>query len=87
MTELENKLSTDIMEAILAYIEGEKSFRSVLSLGITAHSKSHRLTNETLKDVIAQLSEMGNQMGNGKKFSKEQIRLKFTTFLEELTKD
>lgn len=86
MTEREDILRIEIMEAILAYFEGEKSFRSVLQLGITAHSKSDRLTDNTIKRVVEQLSQMGNNVGKGKKYSKEQIRLTFTTFLDELIK-
>lgn len=86
MTELESKIRKDIMEAILAYFFEKKSFRSVLTLGITAHSKKDRLTNKTIINVVEQLSQMGDKVGNGEKFSKEQIRLKFTTLLEMLTK-
>jgi hypothetical protein len=87
MSELEDNVRKDLIDAILAYFEGEKSFRSVIVLGITAQNKSEKFSNITLKSIVERLSLMGDQIGKGKQFSKEQIRLAFTEYLDELTKD
>ena len=87
MNEKDEQLRTDLMEAILAYFEGLRTFRSVLTLGITANGWSRPVRNQNIAEVVSQLNSMGNEIGNGKSFSREDIKDIFTTMLEKLTKD
>lgn len=80
----DNQLQTELLEAILEYIEGVRSFRSVLALGITAYNRKPP-KNPHVADVISQLNDMGQQVSNGYKYSREEINEKFTDMLEKLT--
>ena len=84
MNEQEEKVRTVLIEEILEYLEGNKTFRSVLTIGITAHN-SRKLTIPEVSDVVTQLNEMGNQISGGKNYSREYIQETFTTMLEKLT--
>lgn len=86
MNDREEQLKTAIMEAMLDYIEDNKTFRSVLTLGITAyHQRPPKDTN--IAEVVSQLNTMGNHIANGNSYSREGIKEIFTTMLEKLTKD
>lgn len=86
MDDRDELLRTELMESILSYLEGSRPLRSVLVLGITAHSRRPS-KNQNIADVVSQLNYIGNQIANGNTFSKEYIKESFTTFLEKLTKD
>lgn len=87
MNDRDEQLRTELMEGILEYIEGMRTFRSVLVIGITAHNRSISPNNPNLTWVVSQLNSMGNQVGNGKNFSREEINEIFTTMLEKLPRD
>lgn len=82
----EDTLRIELLEAILAYFEGVKTYRSILTLGITAHSRSRQLRDQNITTVVSQLNTMGNQLAEGRKLSREEIKETFTTMLETLTK-
>lgn len=89
MNESEDNLRTEILEAILEYLEyleDKRTFRSVLTLGITANSKIRALKNPNLASVVSQLNSLGNQIANGHNFSKVERKDMFTTMLEKLIK-
>ncbi len=79
----DESIRTELIEAILDYIEGRKNLKYVLAIGITAHSKA--VKNPNIAQVASELNQMGNQTANGIKFSTETIRETFTTMLEKLT--
>ncbi len=86
MNEQDEQLRTAIMEAILEYIEGVRTFRSVLTLGINAYNlKSPK--DPTLMAIVHQINTMAKNVSNGKDYSRESIKEIFTTILELLTKD
>ena len=87
MNDRDEQLRTELMEGILEYLEGLRTFRSILVIGITAHSRSISPNNPNLAWVVSQLSSMGNQIGKGKSISKDEIKETFTTMLEKLTRD
>lgn len=87
MTQVKIDDRDELLEAILEYIEGVRTFRSILAVGITAHSRSISPNNPNLATVVSQLNSMGNQVEKGKIFSREEIKDIFTTMLEKLTKD
>ncbi len=86
MNKQNEQLRTALMEAILEYIEGYRTFRSVLTLGVNAHNLRPP-NNPTLAAVIYQLNSIANNISNGKAYSRENIKEIFTTMLEILTKD
>ena len=83
MNEQDEQLRTELMEGMLEYIEGNKSFRSILAIGITTYNKSEPNIS-TVADVVSQLNTMGNHVAEGKNYSREYIRETFTTMLEKL---
>jgi predicted house-cleaning noncanonical NTP pyrophosphatase (MazG superfamily) len=87
MDDKDEQLRAKLLESILEYIEGMRTFRSILTFGITAHSKSISPRNPNLMEVVSQLNSMGQQVVAGRNFSKEEIKETFTTMLEKLTKD
>ena len=89
MNEREEKLHTQVMEALLDYLEGQRTLRSVVALGITEHNRNWSPRNENLAQTLSQLNFIGNQIAHGenKKYSREYIKETFTTMLEELTKN
>lgn len=76
-----------IIEAILEYFEGNRTFRSVLALGITIYHIKSPLMNSKFAEVISQLNTMGDEVAGGKSFSGEGVKETFTTMLEKLTRD
>ncbi|MGH7204533.1 MAG: hypothetical protein ACREHC_08910 [Candidatus Levyibacteriota bacterium] len=83
----DEQLRTELMEKILEYIEGMRTFRSILVIGITAHNRKISPNNSNLAWVVSQLNLMGNKVGKGKNFSREEIKDIFTIMLEKLTRD
>ncbi len=83
----EEELKTRLMETILEYMEGRRTFRSVLAFGITAYSRSKPSKNPDIAEIVLQLNAMGNQIADGKIFSKEDVKEIFTNMLESLIKD
>ena len=86
MNEQDEQLRTELMEGMLEYLEGNKTYRSILTMGITAYNKRKQQIPE-VAEVVAQLNTMGNQVADGKNYSREYIKEIFTTLLEKLTKD
>ena len=80
----EEALRVKLVEAILDYIEGRKTFRSVLILGINSYNLQQPFEDQYITETVKELNDMGNQLANGKNFSKEEIKETFTTFLEHL---
>ena len=80
----EEDLRVQLIEALLAYLEGRRTFRSVLILGVNFYNFYQPFEIEFVAETIKELNNMGNQLANGKKFSKEEIKETFTTFLEHL---
>lgn len=87
MDDRDEQLRTELMEAILEYLEGNRRFRSVLDVGITVNSKHISPHNPNLAAVASELDTIGNELANGKNYSREYIKETFTTMLEKLTKD
>lgn len=87
MAETDEKLRTELMEAILEYFEGGKTMRSVLSLGITMNNSKTPPKNPKIAEVVSQLNSIGNELSNGKSFSYEYIKETFTSILEKLIRD
>ncbi len=87
MNDRENQLKLELMEAMLEYIEGKKTFSSVTMIGITEQSRNRVLKNKHLAEVISQLSSMANTSIKGKKFSREETIQIFTSMLEKLLKE
>jgi hypothetical protein len=85
MDDRDEQLRAELLEAILEYIEGMRTFRSTLAVGITAYNKSISSSNPNLVEVVSQLNLMGNQVGKGKSFSREEIKEIFTNMMEKLT--
>ena len=85
MESQDEQLRTELMEGMLEYIEGNKTFRSILTLGITAHSKRTPNIPE-VAEVVTELNAIGNQVAHGKNYSREYIKETFTTMLEKLAK-
>lgn len=83
----DEQLRTELMEAILEYLEGMRSLRSVLQVGITVNSKRISPNNPNLAAVASQINAMGNEVANDKKFSREYIKETFTSMLEKLTRN
>ncbi len=82
-------LRIELMEAILDYLDGKKSFRTVLVLGITAHNRGNLQKYPNIAEVVSQLNAIENQLANGEgnKFSPEKIKDIFTDMLEKLIED
>lgn len=87
MTKEEDVIRIKILEAVLEYIEGAITFRSVLEIGVTAHSKCMYIKDNELASAVFQLDFMANQVADGNTYSREEIKEIFTTMLEKLTKD
>lgn len=85
MNEQDEQLRTELMEGMLEYLEGNKTFRSILTIGITAHNKRIPTIPE-VAEVVSQLNALGNQVSQGKSYSREYIKDTFTTMLEKLAK-
>ena len=80
----ENELRGELVEALLDYLEGRRTFRSVLILGINAHNFYQPFQNEHVAKTVSELNSFGSQVADGKNFSKEEIKETFTTLLEHL---
>ncbi len=80
----EEDLRVELIEALLDYLEGRRTFRSVLILGINSYNLHQPFENECVTQTVKELNEMGNQLADGKEYSKEEIKETFTTFLEHL---
>lgn len=80
----DEKLKTQIIEAILEYFEGNRTLRSILALGITVYNRKKFSTDSKVTEVVSQLNTMGNEMVDGKSFSNENIKETFTSMLEKL---
>jgi predicted metal-dependent TIM-barrel fold hydrolase len=89
MDNMSDKIQTEIMEAMLEYLEGKRSLRSVIVVGINGYHKMPKTEKEVLYEVLSELNIMGNQIANDedKKYSREEVNEIFTTMLEKLTKD
>jgi hypothetical protein len=83
----EEELRAELIGAMLHYLEGRKTYRSVLELGITAHNKDFPLKNQNIAEVVSDLNSLGNEIANGVKYSNTEIVDKFTTMLQLLTRD
>jgi hypothetical protein len=86
MDDREEQLRTKLLEAILNYLDGDKTFRSVLTLGITAYNQ-RQPKNPAIAEVLSQLNAMGNHIAIGNNYSREDIKEIFTTMLEKLIGD
>lgn len=82
----ENQLKTELMEAMLEYIDGKRTVRSVVVIGITEYNRKGPVKDQNLAEVISQLNSMGNEIVSNQKFSRENIIEIFTTMLEKLLK-
>jgi hypothetical protein len=80
----EEDLRVQLIEALLGYLEGRRTFRSVLILGINSYNLHHPFEIVGVTQTVKELNEMGNQLADGKEYSKEEIKETFTTFLEHL---
>ncbi len=86
MNDREQQLKTRLLESILEYIEGKRTFSSVTMIGITEQSKNKIIKDKHLAEVIEELNSMANDSINGKNFSREEANQIFTTMLEKLLK-
>lgn len=82
----DEQLRTQLIEAILEYLEGNETLRSVLALGLNAYSKIAS-KDSRFAEIVSQLNDMNNEIAEGKSFSKENIKEIFTTMLEKLIRD
>ncbi len=82
----DEQLRTQLIEAILEYLEGNSTLRSVLALGITAYNRKSS-KNTKFSEVVSQLNAMSSEIADSKSFSSESIKKIFTTMLEKLTSD
>lgn len=82
----DEQLRTQLIEAILEYLEGNRTLRSVLVLGlITYNGMSSK--NSKLAEVVSQLNTIGNKIADNKSISGESIKETFTNMLEKLISD
>ena len=72
MNDQEKQLRSELVEAILEYIEEKRTFDSVTMFGITEQSKDRVLQSKHLAEVISSLTSMSNASIQGKKFSREE---------------
>ncbi|HZE87102.1 MAG TPA: hypothetical protein VE090_02735 [Methylomirabilota bacterium] len=84
MNDNEENLRVQLIEALLDYIEGRRTFRSVIVFGINAYNLHEPYKDQYITKIVNELNDMGNQLANGKNFFKEEIKETFTTFLENL---
>lgn len=87
MDDKDEKLRTQLIEAILEYLEGENTLQSVFTLGTTATNRNKFPIHTKVTEVASQLDAMGDEAANGKSFSREYIKDVFTTMLEKLISD
>ena len=80
----EDDLRVELVVALLDYLEGRRTFRSVLILGINSHNLHQPFENEFVTQTVKELNDIGNQVANDKDYSKEEIKETFTTLLEHL---
>ncbi len=80
----EEDLRVQLIEALLDYIEGRRTFRSVIVFAINAYNLHEPYQDQYITEIVNELNDMGSQLANGKKFSKEEVKDTFTTFLEHL---
>jgi hypothetical protein len=85
MDEQEEKLRTALMEGMLEYIEGRKSYKHVLIIGVTAHNK-RELHIPPIAEVVSELTLIESHVTDGKSYSKDELKEIFTAMLEKLTK-
>ena len=84
MGEKGNQLRTEILETILAYFEGEKSFEFVVNLGKTLKNRKRHLMTPSITKAISLLNQINNKIERGENFSREEIKEIFTDILEIL---
>ena len=86
MGEKGDQLRTELLETILAYFEGKKSFEFVLTLGKTLKNRKGCLMTMTpsITKAISLLNQINNKIERGKNFSREEINEIFTDILEIL---
>lgn len=82
----DEQFRTQLIEAILEYLEGNSALQYVLALGLTAYNKGSS-NDSKLAEVVSQFKTMGDEMADGKSFSGESIKETFTTMLEKLIGD
>ena len=80
----EEDLRVQLIEALLAYLEGRRTFRSVIVLGINAYNLHEPYQDHYITEIVNELNDMGSQLADGKDYSKEEIKETLTTFLEHL---
>lgn len=83
MEEQDERLRTELMESMMEYLEGNRTLRAVLAIGITAYNRDMPKM-PALAATVVQLNIMGNQVSEGKNYSREYIKETFTTLLEKL---
>ena len=80
----EEDLRVQLIEALLDYLEGRRTFRSVIVFGINIYNLHEPYQDQHITEIVNELNDMGSQLANGKNFFKEEIKETFTTFLEHL---
>ncbi len=80
----EEDLRVELIEALLAYLEGRRTFRSVIVFGINVYNLHEPYQDHHITEIVNELNDMGNQLANGKNFFKEEVKEIFTNFLEQL---
>ncbi len=82
----DEQLRTHLIEAILEYLEGNRTLQSIVDLGIATYNRKSSKDSK-FEEVVSRLNTIGHEIADGKSFSRESIKETFTTMLEKLTSD